>query len=247
MVVGPVDSAQYLQSKFIVMPPMREWPPSERPRERLLVSGPRGLTDAELLAVIIGSGSVASNALAIGRALLKTTNGLNELMQCHVAELTKIPGVGLAKACAVVATGELSRRIASRAAHPGIKLNCSQEVFELVRAQLLGQTQEVFLALGLDCRNRLITMLQVAKGSATSVEVHPREVFAPMVRASAAAVIVAHNHPSGDPEPSPQDRQLTFRLQQAGKIVGVPLLDHLVVGDRSFVSLAEQGNVGLED
>ena len=152
-----------------------------------------------------------------------------------------VPGIGEARACALTAVLELARRLEDGAALRGRQVCSSQDAYHLLRPRLSLRDHEAFFALALDAKHRALSVHQVAQGSATSVEVHPREVYAVAVREAGAALIVAHNHPSGDPEPSPQDCSLTNRLVEAGEILGIPLLDHLVVGAGRFVSLADRG------
>lgn len=221
---------------------LRSWPPSERPRERLLAHGPAGLTTAELLALILGSGSAEGNALVLCRRLLSRYDGLAGLARAGAGELQGLSGIGRARACALVALGELSRRLAADVARDrGASLTRSAEVYRWLLPRMSGLRQEVFYALALDARNRVRALVQVAQGTATSVEVHPREVFGPLVREGAAATILAHNHPSGDAEPSLEDERLTARLAEAGALLGIPVLDHLVIGDGVYVSLADRG------
>jgi DNA repair protein RadC len=224
------------------MTPMRRWPASERPRERMLACGPEGMTDAELLALVVGTSSRGSGGvLQTCRELLVRFGGLAGLARCPPTELTQVPGIGRARACAVAAAVELARRLEGSELEPGAPIRCAADVYRRLRPRLARRGHEVFLVLALDAKHRVAAVRQVAQGSATSVEVHPREVFAPLVREAAAAVIVAHNHPSGDPEPSAQDEQLTARLKRAGEVLGIPLLDHVIVGASRFVSLSERG------
>jgi DNA repair protein RadC len=224
------------------MTPLSQWPASERPRERLLSLGPEGMTETELLALVLGcSSSGSGGVLETARRLLHHMDGLAGLTNCGPGELMKIPGIGVARASALCATVELSRRLAASPLLRGAPIRDAEDVYKIVRGHLSGRGQEIFLALALDARHRVLVLREVARGSATGVEVHPREVFAPAVREGGAAVLVAHNHPSGDPEPSDEDAALTVRLGRAGEVLGIPLLDHIVVGTGSYVSLAERG------
>jgi len=210
----------------------------------MLAHGPEGLSDAELLCLVVGSSSRGSGgALQTCRELLTRFGGLGGLGRCPPRELMQIRGIGPARACALAAALELSRRLESTVLERGEPITCAAEVHRRLRPRLMHRDHEVFLVLALDARHRVIGVRQVAQGSATSVEVHPREVFGPLVREAAAAVIVAHNHPSGDPEPSEHDRQLTDRLRRAGELLGIPLLDHVVIGAAGYVSLAERGRL----
>ena len=227
--------------------PKKSWPASERPRERLLGLGPGGMTDAELLALVLGTSTRGSGGvLQTSCDLISRFNGLDGLVRCQPGELMQVPGIGVARACAVTAVGELARRVEGRHLRRGDPIRCAEDAFRRVKASLSLLTQEVFVVLGLDAKHRVLGLRQVAQGSATSVEVHPREVFAPLVREGAAAAIVAHNHPSGDPEPSAEDRALTRRLAGAGVLLGIPVLDHLVVGGGEWVSLADRGELEIK-
>jgi DNA repair protein RadC len=214
-----------------------------QPRERMIESGPQGLTDVELLALVVGASSRGSGGvLKTCRELLARFHGLDGLGRCGAGALMQVPGIGAARACALAAVIELARRLeSSRSTRRGRGIRCSADVYARVKGRLSLLDQELFLSLALDAKHKVLTIDRVAQGSATSVEVHPREVFGAVVRQGAAAVIVAHNHPSGEPEPSQQDRELTERLVRSGEILGIPLLDHLVVGARSYVSFADRG------
>ncbi|PIE19578.1 MAG: hypothetical protein CSA65_01545 [Proteobacteria bacterium] len=223
--------------------PLHTWPTSERPRERLLRQGAAALSDAELLALVIGGGTAGhGSAVDVCRRLLARFDGLRGLCSAGIGELTGQPGIGRARGCALVALGELGRRLSVdwTRKRPG-PLTCSDDVYQLLLPRLVGLRQEVFVAVALDPRNRVRASHRVAMGTATSVEVHPREVFGPLLREGAAATVVAHNHPSGDPEPSGDDLALTDRLAAVGRLCGVPLLDHLIFGDGDYISLADRG------
>jgi DNA repair protein RadC len=207
----------------------------QRPRERILRQGPEGLSDSELLAVVLGSGSAGQTALQVADSL--AGSGTARLACTPARDLLRTRGVGPARAAALAAAFELGRRAASA---PGPSVTSPEEVWCLV-ADMAGLRKEHFRALYLDARRRLLQTETVSIGTLTSSLVHPREVFQPAVAHSAAAVVVAHNHPSGDPEPSPEDLALTRRLRQAGEILGIEILDHLVVGRGRFVSLKQRG------
>ncbi|MCC6750921.1 MAG: DNA repair protein RadC [Deltaproteobacteria bacterium] len=218
------------------------WLGGERPRERLSRAGAEALDDAELLALVLGTGGRGSGGvLALSQALLARFGGLEGLQRCRAVELQTLAGVGWARASALVAVMELGRRSLALAQRPGPRVTGARDAYHWFRPHLASRRQEVFVVLSLDAKHRPLAVLQVAQGSVSSVEVHPREVFAPAVREQAAAVIVAHNHPSGDPEPSAEDRELTRRLRQAGQILGIPVLDHLVVARGTYTSFAERG------
>jgi DNA repair protein RadC len=218
---------------------LRDWPEYERPRERVLIHGPRALTDAELLALVIGGGAKNAGAVATCRSLLRRFGGLPALADAHAEELRETDGIGKARACALVALGELARRLAAQTIRRGDPIRNSEDAYRRLKASLSRLGQELFVVMALDAKQRLISIFQIAQGGATSVEVHPREVFAPLIRARACGALVAHNHPSGDPEPSEDDLHLTHRLRSAGELLGIPLLDHIVVGDDCYRSIGE--------
>jgi DNA repair protein RadC len=157
------------------------------------------------------------------------------------AELCEVPGIGPAKAAEILALGELSRRFAATPLSPGTRFTSSREVFAHFHERLRDRKKEVFFTLLLDSKNRVLREIQVSEGSLNASIVHPREVFQPVIRESAAAVLFVHNHPSGDPAPSREDLDLTSRLRDAGALMGVRVLDHIIIGNGRYVSLADRG------
>lgn len=200
---------------------------SQPPRERLVQYGPRGLEDWELMALLLGTPRPD-----LARELVR-----EDLQQLSLESLQERPGVGLARASTVLAAVELGRRLHRQTGPP---VTSPQEAYLLV-ADMAELRKEHFRCLYLDARRRLLSSETISIGTLTASLVHPREVFQPAVARSAASVLVAHNHPSGDPEPSAEDLALTRRLRQAGDILGIELVDHLVVGRGSYVSLKELG------
>ncbi len=211
--------------------------PQERPRERMMLFGPQQVADVELLALILGGGL----SLARAMELLHGAGGLLPLAQSTPHELCRAPGVGLAGATAICAAFELGRRAARLELPYAEPIKGPRDVATFLRGSLGSSTQETFLVLGLDARRRLRLVRTVAVGSLTSVVVHPREVFRPLVQAGLAAVILVHNHPSGDADPSVADFSLTQRLMSAGDLMGIPVVDHLVVSCDTIRSFAELG------
>jgi DNA repair protein RadC len=202
------------------------------------------MTDAELLALVLGTSSRGSGGvLQTCRELLIHFGGLGGLGRSLPRELMQIDGIGQARACAIAATVELGRRLESCTIQRGEPITCARDVYRRLKPRLVHREEELFLVLALDAKHRVLSVRQVAQGSATSVDVQPREVFISLLRETAIALIAAHNHPSGDPEPSCHDIELTRRLKQAGELLGLPLLDHVVVGAGKYVSLAERGLV----
>jgi DNA repair protein RadC len=220
---------------------IESWPQEERPRERLLRYGPETLTDGQLLAVLLGSGHAGGTALDVGVDLLNRVGGLRGLGQQGVRELCVVPGVGPAKAALLKAAFEIGRRAAAAPLTTGQRVRSSQDVFQHYWPLMRGLRREVFMAVLLDGKNAIIRDIMVSVGSLTLSIVHPREAFVPAVRESAAAVIFVHNHPSGDPEASPEDRSLTKRLVSVGEVMGIRVLDHVIIGDGRYTSFADQG------
>jgi len=221
---------------------IRDLPLSERPRERLIQLGAESLSQQELLCCILGRGIAGESVLVTAQRLLKGFGTLRGIAEASVEQLAKVRGVGQAKAVQLKAAAELARRIAntSNSSRPHA-IETAETATDLVRPSLVDKKKEHFVALLLDNRHRLIRLQRIAVGSLSASVVHPRELFKEAIAASAAAVILAHNHPSGDPEPSDHDVALTKRLVQAGKLLGIEVLDHLIVGAEGTVSLKALG------
>lgn len=217
------------------------WPEAERPRERLLAQGPTSLTDAQLLAILLRVGRRRSSALQVGLEVLDRLNGLSGLAHCGIEELCAIPGVGAAKAAQLKAALELGKRALAAPLAKGTKITSSRDLFHHYHPSLRDLRHEIFKVVLLDAKHAIMRDATVSEGSLTLSIVHPREVFNLAVRESAAAVIFLHNHPSGDPTPSQEDRVLTTRLVAAGDVLGIRVLDHLIVGDGRYVSFADHG------
>jgi DNA repair protein RadC len=222
-------------------PTIKDLPATERPRERLLRGGEDGMSDTELLAIIIRSGSDKATALELAARLMSRFKDFRRLAESSAAELTQVRGIGPAKAAQIKAALAIARRYASQKLTPGTAVTGSEQLFRYMREKLYGLKKEHFLALMLDTKHRILRQEEVAVGSLNESVVHPREVFKTAIRESAAKVLFVHNHPSGNPEPSPQDRRLTARLCEAGRLVGIGVLDHLIVGDEGYFSFAEHG------
>lgn len=211
--------------------------PQERPRERMMLFGPQQVADVELLALVLGGGTALDRAMT----LLHGSGGLQVLARSSPNELRRAPGVGLAGATAICAAFELGRRAAQVQLPHASAITGPDDVADYLRASLGNSSQETFAILGLDARRRLQMVRTIAVGSIASVEVHPREVFRPLVQGGLGAVILVHNHPSGDAQPSTSDLVLTQRMKAVGDLLGIPVLDHFVVSHVGIVSLAEQG------
>lgn len=223
------------------------WPADMRPRERLFALGAAALSPQELLAILLGAGSKREGALELARRVLVEAGSLRAFARSRAAEFAAIRGVGMAKSTRLAAAFELGRRVAGESAARGCVVRSAEDVHRLLRQRLREERREVFVVLLLDGRHRLMREEQVSVGTLTASLVHPREVFAPAIRERAAAIVVAHNHPSGDPTPSGEDRAVTLRLAEVGRLIGIPLLDHVVVGDPGYASLRELGHLPEPD
>lgn len=208
------------------------------PRERLFHYGAERISVEDLLTVVIGSGTRSAPAAEIAARLLRDAGGIAPLARARPSELRTASGIGSARAARIAAAFQLGRR-ALEAPADGQAMSSPAAAYERLRPHMAGLSQEVFVVLALNARNVVIDEIEVARGGLVGVEVHPREVFRPLIRLAAAAAIVAHNHPSGNPSPSEQDIALTRRLIAAGELVGVPVLDHIVVGARGYTSICE--------
>ena len=220
--------------------PITHWPPAERPREKLLAQGPSSLSDGELLAVLLGSGFRGASAVDLGRTLLCEFGGLRALLQAPLAQW-KAPRRGARRYALLQAALELARRHYAEALRTGPALEAPQATRSFLVAQLRDRPHEVFCCLHLDNRHRLIAFDELFRGTIDGASVHPREVVRQALSRNAAAVILAHNHPSGVAEPSQADELITLRLRDALGLVDIRVLDHLVVGDNRCVSFAERG------
>jgi DNA repair protein RadC len=217
---------------------IHDLPLGERPRERLLKLGSEALSAQEILAVILGRGTRGESVMMTSQKLLSRFGNLKGVANASVEELIQTTGIGPAKATQIKAALELSRRLeadSSEKSQPVLK--SPDDVAAEVRSRLKGKKKEHFLVLCLDTRNRLINHKLVSMGSLDTSIVHPREVFNEAISSCAASVIFAHNHPSGDPEPSKEDIELTKRLTRAGEILGIDVLDHVIICDKGYVSL----------
>ena len=221
---------------------VRDLPPSERPRERLIKLGSEALSAQEILALILGRGIKGESVMATSQKLLSRFGNLKGIANASVEELMQISGIGPAKAAQIKAALELSKRLeADVGEKPQPVLKSPEDVAAVLKSKLKGKKKEHFWVICLDTRNRLINCKPVSVGSLDTSIVHPREVFKEAVSSSAASVIFVHNHPSGDPEPSKEDVELTKRLAKAGEIIGIDVLDHIIVCDKSYLSLKAKG------
>ncbi len=219
---------------------LKHWPEDERPRERLLKHGAETLSDAQLLGIIIRNGAGGRTAVDLGRELLDRLGGLAGVARAGVNEFRTVKGIGPAKVAEIKAAIELGRRN-QRPALAGASLCASREVADYFLPRLKDARREEFRCVLLDTKNRVIRDETVSIGSLTASLVHPRDTFKTAVRESAAAVIFVHNHPSGDARPSQEDILLTRRLVQAGDLLGIRVLDHVIVADGGHFSFRDQG------
>jgi DNA repair protein RadC len=222
-------------------PPIREWPPEERPRERFLTKGSEALSDAELLAILLGSGIPGRTALDQARALLAAFGSLGDLAGREVQELAWVGGLGIAKAVRVGAAVELARRLRARPNGGRVRLSSPEDVAGYFGPGLEAKKKEVVRIALLDSQNGLLRDVQVSEGSLSASIVHPREVFRPAILEAAAHLILVHNHPSGDPTPSKEDVHLTRQLVEAARLLGLRIHDHVIIGHGRHVSLAQRG------
>ncbi len=222
---------------------IKDWPEEERPREKLLNNGPESLSEAELLAIVLRTGDASSrqSALDHARLLLSRFGSLRKLASASVTEICEIKGIGPVKAAQIKAVFEIARRFGRNTLRKGAPYTSSDAVFEHFREKLGDLAKEKFLVLMLDSKNRLLREMEISVGSLTASIVHPREVFSPVIRESAASIILVHNHPSGDPKPSREDIEITGRLRNAGELLGIRVLDHVIIGSEGYTSFADQG------
>ncbi|HSE12462.1 MAG TPA: DNA repair protein RadC [Rudaea sp.] len=220
---------------------IRDWPAEERPREKLLARGAAALSDAELLALFLGSGGRGRTAVDVGRDLLGAHGGLKPLLELEGSELARQPGIGPAALSRLQAALELGRRYLASDLHRTDALTHPAACADYLRARIGAYPYEVFACVFLDNRHRVIACEELFRGSIDGASVHPREVVRRCLAHNAAAVIFAHNHPSGVAEPSQADRDITRHLQQALKLIEVRVLDHFIIGCGTPLSLAERG------
>ncbi|UCF21387.1 MAG: DNA repair protein RadC [Gemmatimonadota bacterium] len=223
-------------------PTIKDWPWAERPRERFRALGPAALRTAELLAILASSGTNGRSALEVAEALYERFGrSLRRLGSASGSELMSVPGIGEARAVAIQAALELGRRAAEEVRHESDRVRAPGDVFRRFELRLRDLRQEEFHVLLLNTQNAVMREVMVTRGILDASVVHPREVFAPALSEAAAAVILVHNHPSGDPTPSPADREVTRQLVEAGRVLGIPVRDHVVVGNGRYASFLDLG------
>lgn len=215
-------------------------PKEERPRERLMRFGVEKSSNAELLAILIGSGSDEGSALTLAKRLMALDQtGVKYLAECAPEELSQLRGIGIAKACRITAAIELGKRLASKSKERRPTVKNAADVSRLLMEDMRYLKKEYFKAVLLNVKSEILSVDQVAVGGLNSAKIHPREVFTNAVKKSAAGMILVHNHPSGDAKPSQSDIELTARLKKAGNILGIDVYDHVIIGDGVFTSMRE--------
>lgn len=220
---------------------IRDFPEDERPRERFEQNGPESLSNHELLAILLRTGTKEESVLQLANRLLTNFEGLRLLKDATLDEMTAIKGIGKAKAIQVLAAIEIGRRISNLAYDDRYVIRSPEDCANYVMNDMRFLSQEHFVCLYLNTKNQVLHKKTVFIGSLNASIVHPREVYKEALRRSAASVICLHNHPSGDPAPSREDIEVTKRLAESGKIIGIELLDHVIIGENKFVSLKEKG------
>jgi DNA repair protein RadC len=222
---------------------IKDWPVNERPRERLIRYGPEQLSEAQLLSIILVSGasSHGKSALDLARNLIETFGDLNGIADASITELCAVPGMGNTKAVQIKGALELGRRFVSEKHTPyGSNFSTSAEVSQYFTPLLQDLKKEMFKIVLLDSQNCMMRDVTISEGSLTASIVHPREVFKPAIRESAAAIILVHNHPSGDPSPSREDKAITNKLASTGEVVGIKVLDHIIIGKNGYYSFCDE-------
>ncbi|MBM7613577.1 RadC family protein [Alkaliphilus hydrothermalis] len=219
---------------------IKRMPQEERPREKLLKYGVRKLSNTELLAILLKTGTKEKSALGLAESILGYSNeGLRFLTDSTVEELSQIKGIGLAKSAQLIAAVELGKRIALATKANNYKIKSPDDISNLLMEDMRYLKKEHFNIILLNTKHEVIAMENISIGSLNASIVHPREVFIRAIKRSSSAIILAHNHPSGDPSPSGEDVKITKRLQDAGNIIGISVLDHIIIGDGRYYSLKE--------
>ncbi len=231
--------------KVIYEDAINNWPEDERPREKLLKKGAHTLSNAELLAILIRTGTKGKNAIELSRAILKEVKTLRELDEIDISGLYKIKGLSTAKIANIKAALELGKRVLSEKGRGKGVVRSSKDVYRIMLPLLKNKKREVFKSIFLNAQNRIIEISTLTEGSVTSSTVYPREIINLANRYGAASMIFVHNHPSGEPEPSKEDKELTEDLVFAGRILGIKVLDHVIIGDNKYFSFSDEGLIDL--
>jgi DNA repair protein RadC len=223
---------------------IKSWAEEDRPREKLLLKGKAALSDAELIAILIGSGTPKMTAVDLSKEILRSVNNdLNELAKRTVKDLSKFKGIGEAKAISIVAALELGRRRKETESVEKPKVTSSKAAYEVLRPHLMDLPHEEFWVILLNRANQVIRPVQISTGGVAGTVADPKLIFKAALEYLASAVILAHNHPSGNLTPSPADRDLTKKIKEAGRLLEIPVLDHLIVADKGYYSFADEGEL----
>ena len=219
-----------------------DMPENERPKEKLLRYGAESLSNPELLAIILRTGTKGENVLSLSQRIISEFNGLNGILNASIKEMTEIKGVKESKASQMIAIAELFKRFNTYKSFNEFKrVTSPNDVASMLYGEMGTFNQEVLKLIILNTKNEIIKIKDVFKGSLNSSLIHPREIFNEAIRNSAASIIICHNHPSGDPTPSDEDIKVTIRLKECGEIIDIKLIDHIIIGRNIYVSLKEKG------
>ena len=222
-------------------PTIKDLPENERPRERLLQLGDDAVSDTELLAILIGKGGENRSAIDLAKELLAQKGSLSELAGLTGAELKQIPGIGDAKAAQLLAAFAIAKRYATTQLEPGAAFDCSRDIYLHYKESVRHEKREVFTCVFVDIKHQFMGQERISVGTLRTSPAAPREVFRPAIRAAAHGVVFVHNHPSGDPAPSAEDLNITRRLAEVGKTIGIRVLDHVIIGSNDYYSFADKG------
>lgn len=220
---------------------IKDIPVEDRPRERLIKYGSEALSNSELLAIILRTGTKSETAIDMATRLISSNEGLKFLSSCTIQELSQVKGIGQAKASQIKAAVELGKRLKNYRIDNKIKINSPEDIADLVMEDMRYLKKEHLRVIFLNTKNIVIDVKDLSVGSLNASVVHPREIYSEAIRRSSAAIIICHNHPSGDPTSSQEDINITRRLYEVGKLVGIDLLDHVIIGDGCYISLKEKG------
>ena len=229
----PVD----LQPKMMI----RDVHLADRPRERLVRQGASSLSNQELIAILLGTGTRNESVLVLANRVLSSFDKIQDLKDATIEEYTKVKGIGQAKATLLLAATELGKRLYQKHTEDRFTIRSPEDAAAYLMTDMTSLNQEHFVVLFMNVKNEVLHKQTIFIGSLNSAIVHPREIFREAVKRSAASIICAHNHPSGNPTPSPEDIEVTKRLTEAGAVMGIELLDHIIIGDHQFISLKEKG------
>jgi len=221
--------------------PIRDWPENERPREKLIALGPEYLTHSELLAILLRTGSRTQSAVDLAKTLLSQFGDLHQLSQLDFRNFSQLKGIGTTKAVTLATSFEMARRLAALPVSQKIKITSPETVFQKYGALLGHMKKELFMVLLLNSANVLLRDMRISEGTLNASLVHPREVFQPAILEPAAAILLLHNHPSGEIQPSREDKNITRRLIESGKLLDIPVLDHIIISSEGYFSFKEEG------